>query len=82
MAASYFLSSMASLNEQIGLIAQFLPHDYFQGGDALNGLKIDWLLGLVGVSAAMTGLAWLLFLRRDIRLGGEGIWHGKKSAAG
>jgi ABC-2 type transport system permease protein len=86
MVASYFLSSMASLNEKIGQVAQFLPYDYFQGGDALSGLKMDWLLGLLGVSAAMALLAWLLFLRRDIRLGGEGSWrlpifHGKRAAA-
>ena len=81
------MSSMSSINENIRLIAQFLPYDYFQGGDALNGWKADWLLGLLGASALMAILAWLLFLRRDIRLGGEGswrlpLWHGKRSAAG
>jgi ABC-2 type transport system permease protein len=87
MVASYFLSSMSSLNEELAAIAQFLPYDYFQGGGALNGVRMDWFLGLLGVSLVMAVLAWLLFLRRDIRLGGEGslrlpIWHGKKPAAG
>jgi ABC-2 type transport system permease protein len=75
MVASYFLSSMSSINEKLAAIARLLPYDYFQGGDALNGLRMDWLLGLLGVSVLMAGLAWLLFVRRDIRLGGEGNWH-------
>ena len=86
MVASYFLSSMSTLNEKLATIAKFLPYDYFQGGDALNGLRMDWLLGLLVASLVMAVLAWLLFLRRDIRLGGEGSWrlpvfHGKRLAA-
>ncbi len=86
MVASYFLSSLSSMNERLAMIAKFLPYEYFQGGDALNGLRMDWLLGLLGVSMVMAGLAWLLFLRRDIRLGGEGSWripvfHAKRIAA-
>jgi ABC-2 type transport system permease protein len=75
MVASYFLSSMSSLNENLAAIARFLPYDYFQGGEALNGLRMDWLLGLLGTCAIMAGLSWLIFLRRDIRLGGEGSWR-------
>jgi ABC-2 type transport system permease protein len=75
MVASYFLSSLSSLNQDLATIAQFLPYDYFQGGDAINGLKMDWLLGLLAVSLLMAAMAWLLFLRRDIRLGGEGSWR-------
>lgn len=75
MVASYFLTSMASLNQALARIAQFLPYHYFQGGSALKGLNLEWLLGLLFASAVMAGLAWLLFLRRDIRLGGEGSWR-------
>ena len=75
MVASYFLSSMSSLMENLAAIAKFLPYQYFQGGDALQGLRMDWLLILTGASLVMAGLAWLVFLRRDIRLGGEGSWH-------
>lgn len=75
MVASYFLSSMSGMNEQLAAVARLLPYDYFQGGDALNGLRGDWLLGLLGASLVMAGLTWLLFVRRDIRLGGEGSWR-------
>jgi ABC-2 type transport system permease protein len=75
LVASYFLTSMASLNESLGAVARFLPYDYFQGGDALQG--IDWasFLGLLGVTAVLAGLAWWRFARRDIRVAGEGGWR-------
>jgi ABC-2 type transport system permease protein len=89
MVASYFLSSLSAINENLAAIARFLPYDYFQGGDALHGLRMDWFLGLLAASLLMAALAWLLFLRRDIRLGGEGsatslrlLLPGKKTAAG
>jgi ABC-2 type transport system permease protein len=75
LVASYFLTSMASLNESLSTVAQFLPYDYFQGGDALRG--VDWasFLGLLGVTAILAGLAWWRFERRDIRVAGEGGWR-------
>jgi ABC-2 type transport system permease protein len=75
MVTSYFLTSMSSLNENLAKIAQILPYHYFQSGDALRGLNLEWLLGLLSVTALMACLAWLIFLRRDIRLGGEGSWR-------
>jgi ABC-2 type transport system permease protein len=75
MVMSYFLSSMASLNEDLALIAQFLPYKYFQGGDAMNGLDWASFLGLLAASAVMALLAWWRFQGRDIRVGGEGGWR-------
>jgi ABC-2 type transport system permease protein len=75
LAASYFLSSMAGLNESLAAVARFLPYDYFQGGEALNGL--DWapFLGLLAASGVLALLAWWRFQRRDIRVAGEGGWR-------
>lgn len=75
LTASYFASSMASLNENLAVMAQFLPYDYFQGGDAIQGLNVTWFLGLVAASVVLFALAWWRFLRRDIRVGGEGGWR-------
>jgi len=75
MVASYFLSSLSRINENLKPVAQLLPHDYYQGGKAVEGLNLAWLLGLLGVSAALALLAWVLFLRRDIRVSGEGGWR-------
>jgi ABC-2 type transport system permease protein len=75
LVASYFLSSMASLNESLASIAQFLPYDYFQGGEAINGLDLTPFLGIVAASALLALLAWWRFERRDIRIAGEGGWR-------
>jgi ABC-2 type transport system permease protein len=72
MVVSYFLSSMAFMDPMFETIGKFLPYTYFQGADALNGLDMTWLLGLLGVSLVMALLAWWRFERRDIRLSGEG----------
>lgn len=74
MVASYFLSSMAVMNENLGAVADLLPYAYFQGGDAINGLQTSWFLGLLAVSAIFAALAWWRFSKRDIRVGGEGSW--------
>ena len=75
MVASYFLSSMAMLDERLAAIARFLPYHYFQGSDAMNGLDLPSFLGLMAASAVLALLAWWRFLRRDIRVGGEGSWR-------
>ncbi len=74
MVASYFLSSLAGLNESLAAVAQFLPYDYFQGGDALGGLDWPPFLGLLAATGALALLAWWRFERRDIRVAGEGGW--------
>ena len=75
LVASYFLSSMAGLNERLAAVSRFLPYDYYQSGEAINGL--DWapFLGLLAASAALVLLAWWRFQRRDIRVAGEGGWR-------
>ena len=72
MVTSYFISSMASLNDALNAIARLLPYAYFQGTEAMSGLNLAWLFGLLGASGLMVALAWWRFLRRDIRLSGEG----------
>ncbi len=75
LVSSYFLTSMASLNESLATVAQFLPYHYFQGGEALNGLDLAAFFGLLAVSALLAALAWWRFERRDIRVAGEGGWR-------
>ena len=75
LVASYVLSSLSSLNENLSTVARLLPYEYFQGGAAIRGLDFTPLLGLLGASAVLACLAWLRFERRHIRVAGEGGWQ-------
>jgi ABC-2 type transport system permease protein len=75
LVASYFLTSLSRINKDLKVVAQFLPHHYYQGGKAVAGLNLTWVFALLAVSAVLALLAWWLFLRRDIRVSGEGGWR-------
>lgn len=72
---SYFVSSMVSLNESLEMVAKFLPHYYYQVELSFQDLNLAWLFGLLGITLVMVLVSWWLFLRRDIRLAGEGSWQ-------
>lgn len=72
---SYLVSSLATINENLRSLNNLMPLKYYQGGLAMNGLNLEHLLILSGSSAIFLLLAWLLFLRRDIRVSGEGSWR-------
>ena len=74
LVASYFVTSLSRINDDLKEIVKFLPLNYYQGGDAIRELNGEWLFGLLGVAALFTLLAWWRFERRDIRVGGEGGW--------
>ena len=72
--ASFFINGMAALNADVAKIAKWLPMKYYQGGMAVTGLNMEWFTGLMIAAVVFTLLSWWLFLRRDIRVGGEGGW--------
>ncbi|MCB0075787.1 MAG: ABC transporter permease subunit [Anaerolineales bacterium] len=74
---SYFLSSMGEVTDRVDWATPFSPYSYFQSGDAMNGLNVAWLSGLIGVALLCALMAWQRFLRRDIRVMGEGSWPGQ-----
>ncbi|MEW5829933.1 MAG: ABC transporter permease subunit [Chloroflexota bacterium] len=74
MVASYFIQSLSTLNESLEKVAEYLPLRYYQSGYAIEGLNSDWAW-LLGFGLLFTALAWALFLRRDIRVSGEGNWR-------
>ncbi|MFQ5854723.1 MAG: ABC transporter permease subunit [Anaerolineae bacterium] len=73
--ASFFLTSLARIDEDLETIAKLSPLNYYQSGDAIQGLNSTWFGGLLAVAALFTLLAWWRFQRRDIRIGGEGGWR-------
>lgn len=77
MVVGYVLSSMASLNQNLEEIARIFPYTYYQGSQAFTNLNLTWLFDLFAVSLIMVLLAWWRFVRRDIRLSGEGSFSWK-----
>lgn len=75
LVASFFMVTLARLDENLRPWAEISPLHYYQGGEALLGLNGEWL-ALLLAGAALFGLsAWWRFLRRDIRVAGEGGWQ-------
>jgi ABC-2 type transport system permease protein len=75
LVASFFLTMLARVNKGLAPLARFSPLEYYQSGEALNGLNGAWLAGLVALAGLFVGLAWWGFERRDVRVAGEGGWR-------
>jgi ABC-2 type transport system permease protein len=75
LVASFFLPGFATLNENLETVARFSPLEYYQTQEAFAGLNREWLFGLLAAAAVFALLAWWRFVRRDIRVGGEGGWR-------
>ncbi len=72
--ANFLLLGLANINDSLQALMAWTPFHYYQQGDAMAGLRWGWLLGLAAAALLPTVLAWLLFQRRDIRVGGERGW--------
>jgi ABC-2 type transport system permease protein len=70
--ASYFITSLSRLDEDLAPFNRFSPMKYYQGGDAIKALDVEYLLILLGISVVFFVLAWLFFAKRDFRFGGSG----------
>jgi ABC-type transport system involved in multi-copper enzyme maturation permease subunit len=75
LVADFLLLGLSNSNQDLKSIVKFTPLYYYQGGDAVTGLNWGWLGGLLAVSVLFALFAWLLFRRRDIRVGGERSWR-------
>lgn len=75
LVASYFITGLAELNEDLESVARLSPLNYYQTQDAFQGLNGTWLAGLLAATVFFAVLAWWRFQQRDIRVGGEGGWR-------
>jgi len=74
LVGNFLLIGMSGLNEKLLPIYEVSPLYFHQGAKAIEGVNWGWLGGLFGVSLVLTLMAWWLFERRDIRVGGEAGW--------
>jgi ABC-2 type transport system permease protein len=73
--ASYFINSLARIEESLEPIANFSPLHYYQGAEAIGDFNVTWFLALLGFALLFALLALLLYRRRDLRVSGEGGWQ-------
>jgi ABC-2 type transport system permease protein len=73
----FFINGLANISDTLSDIAPFLPLYYYQGDTWPDGLDVNALLILTGFGFGFMLVAWGAFLRRDIRVGGEGGWKFK-----
>jgi hypothetical protein len=72
---NFFLVGLARIDASLEPIAKVSPLYHYQGGEAINGLNVTWVIGLLAGAALFAILAWWRFQQRDIRVGGEGGWQ-------
>jgi ABC-2 type transport system permease protein len=74
LVAGFFLTALARLDERLEPVARLSPFTYYQGGEAVRSLRVDWLVGLLIASLVFLLLAGWWFQRKDLRVSGEGTW--------
>ncbi|MBS1249999.1 MAG: hypothetical protein MAG431_01588 [Chloroflexi bacterium] len=75
LVASFFITGLAELNENLETAAKFSPLNYNQTQEAFHELNLSWLAGLFAISVVFILLTWWRFERRDLRVAGEGGWR-------
>jgi ABC-2 type transport system permease protein len=75
LVASFFLTGLSGLIEELSQAAKFSPINYYQGGGPMTEpMEWGWVAGLVAVAVAFYALSFVLYQRKDIRVAGEGGW--------
>jgi ABC-2 type transport system permease protein len=74
LVGGYFVTMLARIDTRLETLARLSPLQYYQSGEAVGGLNLAWLAGLLAGAALGLALAWRRFERRDIRVAGEGVW--------
>ena len=74
--ASFFVTLLSDAVDELERAADFSPLTYLETSTAVeNGLNMVWFGTFIAISLGFALLSWLLFYRRDVRVGGEGSWN-------
>lgn len=58
LVASFFITGLAKINEDLEPIAKLSPFNYYQTQEAFQGLNGTWLAGLLAAAMLFAALAW------------------------
>jgi ABC-type dipeptide/oligopeptide/nickel transport system permease component len=74
LVANYLLVGLSNINTNLEKIVKLTPLYLYQGGKAVDGLNLGWLLIVFELILLLLLLAWWRFLERDTRVAGDGGW--------
>lgn len=75
LVGNFLLVGLSSINEDLQAFFDLTPLRYYQGARIIEDPNWGWNLSLIGIGLALALIGWLIFLRRDIRVGGEAGWR-------
>jgi ABC-2 type transport system permease protein len=75
LVASYFVTSLARIVDTLKDIARASPYGIYQSAYAIDGLNTTWFVELLAIAGLLFLAAWWSYLRRDLRVSGEGSWR-------
>ena len=71
--ASFFITLLSGTVDQLERAADFSPLTYLETATAIeDGLNLTWFGAFMAIDLVLALIAWQLFQRRDVRVGGEG----------
>lgn len=75
LVGNFLLVGMSNINQDLVPIFEKSPLYFTQGANIIESVEWGWLGGLVGASLVIFLVSWWVFIRRDIRVGGEAGWQ-------
>lgn len=75
LVGNFLLIGISNINTGLEPLYKVTPFYFTQGAKAIENMDWGALGVLLGVSMVFILIAWWLFQRRDIRVGGEGGWR-------
>ena len=74
--ASFFITMLSGVVDELERAADFSPLTYLETATAIeDGLNLTWFGIFIAIDLVLVLISWLLFQRRDVRVGGEGSWR-------